>query len=164
LPVIGFAIRLKRIMEENDIREDQIEPIVQDIATYCLRHKIPYDTLIHSGREALFLEQKLGGPIEKIPEYIIQGKETIDRLEDQRQEILGKKKLARDELDTIVAELEKYGKDIPLIEHIEELENELYEARRSETTWKTRCARLVREAEKLDNRSGCLKLTRSWKR
>jgi hypothetical protein len=151
LPLIGFAIRLERIMEEGDIKEDQIESIIQDIATYCLRHKMSYDTLILSGREALFLEQKYGVPIEKIPECITQGKEIIDRLEDQRQEILVKKELAREERDTIVDELEKYGKNIPLIKRIKGLENKLCEARRSETTWKTRCARHARDVEMLDN-------------
>ena len=46
LPLLAFAIRLKRIMEENDINEDQIEPIIQDFATYCFRNKIPYDPLL----------------------------------------------------------------------------------------------------------------------
>jgi chromosome segregation ATPase len=151
LSPVGFAIRLERIMEENDIKEDQIESIIQDIATCCLKHKIPYDTLIHAGREALFLEQKYSVPIEKIPEYITQGKEIIDRLEDQRQEILVKKELAREERDTIVDELEKYGKDIPLIKRIMGTENKLCEARRSETTWKTRCAKHARDVEMLDN-------------
>jgi len=88
LPLIGFAIRLKRIREENDINEDQIEPIVQEFAVCRLIHNTPYDILIQIGREALYLEQKYGVPIEKIPEYITQGKKTIDRLEDQRQDIL----------------------------------------------------------------------------
>ena len=34
LPLLGFAIRLKRIIEENDIKADQIEHIIQDFATY----------------------------------------------------------------------------------------------------------------------------------
>jgi hypothetical protein len=38
LPLLAFAIRIKKIMEENGINEDQIEPIIQDIAAYCLRH------------------------------------------------------------------------------------------------------------------------------
>ena len=53
----------------------------------------------------------------------------IDRLEDQRQEVLGKKPQIREERDTIVAELEKYGKEIPLIKHIKELERELDKAK-----------------------------------
>src|SRR5215207_11068986 len=124
-PLLGFAIRLKRIMEDNGINEDQIEPIIQDFATYCLRHSIPYDTVIKSGREALYLEEKFGISVERIPEYIIQGKKTIDRLEDERQEILRKKQqdqeerhTIRQQRDTIVVELEKYRKEIPLIKHI----------------------------------------------
>jgi hypothetical protein len=153
LPLIGFAIRLKSIREENDINEDQIEPIVQEFALCRLRHNIPYDTLIQIGREALYLEQKYGVPIERIPRYIIQGKETIDRLEDRRRQILVKTELGREERDSIVAELEKYGKDIPLIERIKELENELYERRRSEKIWETRCKRLARDVQMLDNQN-----------
>ena len=134
LPLLAFAIKLKKIMEENDINEDQLEPIIQDFATYCLRYKIPYDTIIKIGREALYLEQKYGVPIEKIPEYINQGKETIGRLEDQRQEILRQKKQAGEELDAMQQELdriahefEKYRKEIPSIQRNIELENELAE-------------------------------------
>jgi chromosome segregation ATPase len=136
LPLLAFAIRLKRIMEENEINEDQLEPIIQDFATYSLRYKIPYDTIIKIGREALYLEQKFGIPIEKIPEYITQGKETIDRLEDQRLEILRQTQQATEDRDVIrqkrdafVAELEKYGREIPSIQRIKELENELAEAK-----------------------------------
>src|SRR5829696_4566236 len=137
LPSLAFAIRLKRIMEENDINKDQIEPVIQDFATYCFRYKIPYDTISKIGREALYLEQKYGVPIEKIPEYITQGKETIDRLGYERREILRQKKQAREELDaklqkldTIAHEFEKYRKEIPSIQRIMELENELEEAKK----------------------------------
>jgi hypothetical protein len=137
LPLLAFAIRLKRIMEENDINEDQIEPIIQDFATYSLRYKITYDTIIKVGREALYLEQKYGVPIEKIPEYITQGKETIDRLEYERLAILRQKQQAGEELDakqqkldTIVHEFEKYRKEIPSIQRIMELENELGKAKK----------------------------------
>ena len=37
---LGFAIRLKKIMEENDIREDQLESLILDINSYCLKHKV----------------------------------------------------------------------------------------------------------------------------
>jgi hypothetical protein len=137
LPLLAFATKLKRIMEENDINEDQIEPVIQDFATYYIRYKIPYDTIIKIGREALYLEQKYAVPIEKIPEYITQGKETIDSLEDQRQEILRQKQQAKEELDVmqqehhrIAHEFEKYRKEIPSIQRIIELESELAEAKK----------------------------------
>ena len=99
LPLFAFAIRVKKIMEENGINEDQIEPIIQDFAAYCLRHNVSYDTLIKSGREALYLEEKYRVPIEKIPEYIIKAKKTLDNLEDERQEILRQKQQAREDRD-----------------------------------------------------------------
>jgi hypothetical protein len=143
LPLLAFAIKLKRIMEENDINEDQIEPIIQDFATYCLRYKIPYDTIIKIGREALYLEQKFGVPIERIPEVITQKKETIDRLEDQRQEILRQKQQAREELeakqqelDTIARRFEKYRKEIPSIQRIMELDDELAEEKKKNEGYK----------------------------
>jgi hypothetical protein len=135
LSLLGFAIRLKRIMEENGINEDQIESIIQDIAAYCLRHSISYDTVIQSGHEALYLESRFGIPVERIPEYIVQGKKTIDRLENQRQDILSQKQQEREERDAIrqerdaiVAEVKKYEKEIPSIKRNKELEAELDEA------------------------------------
>jgi len=147
-----FAIRVKRIVEENDINEDQIESIIQDIAAYCLRHSIPFDTVIKSGREALYLEEKYDIPVEKIPELIIQAKERIDRLKDQTQEILRKKQQAQEECDAIrqehdiiVAELEKYGKEIPLIKRIKELEMELDEEKKLNEHYETRIIGLEKE-------------------
>jgi cell division protein FtsB len=160
LPLLAFATKLKRIMEENDINEDQIEPIIQDFAAYCLRHNVSYDTVIQSGREALYLEEKFGIPVERIPEHIIQEKETIDRLEEQRLEILRQKQQARKELDkilqerdTIVAELDKYGKEIPSIKCINQLETELDETKRSEKSYKTYCKRLAQDVSMLDTQN-----------
>jgi hypothetical protein len=141
LPELGFAIRLARIMEDNGINEDQIESTIQDFATYRLRHNVSYDAIIKSGHEALYLEEKFGIAVEKIPEIITQRKGTIDRLEAQRLEILRQKQheleeldAIRQERDAIVAELEKYRQEIPSIKRIQELDetkklNEYYETR-----------------------------------
>jgi hypothetical protein len=154
LPSLGFAIRLRRIMEENDINEDQIEPIIQEFATHCLRFQIPYDTVIKVGREALYLEQKYGIPVGRIPEYITERKHTIDRLEDQRQEILRQVRLAREErdarrqeLDEITDKLEKYRKEIPSIQRIAELEYELENEKRMNKMYESRVRVLTKERD-----------------
>ena len=126
---LGFAIRLKKIMEENDIREDQLESLILDFNTYCFSHNLTFDKVFESGYESLNLAYKFGIKVEKIPEYIIQGKKMIDRLEDQRQEILRQERQIREERDTIVAELARYGKEIPSIKRIKELETELDKAK-----------------------------------
>jgi hypothetical protein len=157
LPSLAFAIRLMRIMEENEIKEDQIEPIIQDFATYSLRHKIPYDTIIKSGREALYLEQIYGVPIEKIPEYITQGKKTLDRIEDERKEMLGEAQLAKIDRDAkqqerniISAKIEKYKTEIPLIQRIKELENALEEEKREKEQYKINVRALIKERDSAD--------------
>jgi hypothetical protein len=77
---LGFAIRLEKIMEDNDIREDQLESLILDFNTYCLKHNLPFDKVFESGYEALDLAYKFGIPAEKIPEFIIQGKKTIEEI------------------------------------------------------------------------------------
>ncbi len=152
LPLLGFAIRLKKIMEENGINEDQIEPIIQDFAVYCLKHNLSYDKVIQSGREALYLEEKFGIDVERLPEYLAQGKKTIYTLEDQRQEILGKKQHAledldaiRQERDKIRVELEKYGKEVPSIVRIDKLETELDKEKKLKEHYETRIIGLERK-------------------
>jgi chromosome segregation ATPase len=90
--------------------------------------------------------------VERIPESIIQAKKRIDRLEDQTQEILGQKQQAREELDTIlqdrntvVAELEKYRKEIPSIKRIKELEIELDEAKKLNEQYESSIIGLTKE-------------------
>jgi transcriptional regulator with XRE-family HTH domain len=154
---LAFAIRLKNIMEDNGINEDQIEPIIQDFATYRLRHKISYDDIIKSGREALYLEQTYDIPIEKIPQYITQGKKRIDRLEDQIKEILAEAQFARmdrdakqHERDIIAAEIEKYKMEIPSIQRIKELENALEEEKRKNEAYKIGERVLIKERDSAD--------------
>jgi chromosome segregation ATPase len=90
--------------------------------------------------------------VEKIPELINQAEERIDRLEGQTQEILRHKEQARKELDeilqehdTIVAELEKYKKEIPSIKRIKDLEMELHEEKKLNKNYETHIMRLEKE-------------------
>jgi hypothetical protein len=134
-------------MEDNDIREDQLESLILDFNTYCLRHNLTFDKVFESGYEALDLAYKFGIPAEKIPKFIIQGMKTIEELEGQRQVI-------QEEYDTILAVFEKYGKEKPLIEHIKALERELDETKESKKYCEARCRKLVGEVLKLDTQRG----------
>jgi hypothetical protein len=151
---LGFAIRLKKIMEDDDIREDQLESLILDFNTYCLRHNLTFDKVFESGYEALDLAYKFGIPAEKIPEFIIQGKKTIEELKGQRQELIEKKQVIQEEYDTILAVLEKYGKERPLIEHIKALERELDETKESKKHCEARCRKLVGEVLNPDTQRG----------
>lgn len=146
LAQLGFAVRLKRIMEENVINESQIEPIIIDFATYCFKHNLAFDKLIDGGYKALDLADKLGILVEKIPEYIVQATKRTQTLDAQRHDKIRDKERIQDEYDTIVAEREKYGNEKQLIERNKKLERELNKC-------EARCRRFE---EQLDNerRSG----------
>jgi hypothetical protein len=36
--IVGFAVRLLKIMEDNGIALNQVEPIISDFAIYCFKH------------------------------------------------------------------------------------------------------------------------------
>jgi hypothetical protein len=55
--VVGFSLRLLKIMENDGIDVNQVEPLISDFATYCFKHKISFDTLIQSGYKAFSLEK-----------------------------------------------------------------------------------------------------------
>lgn len=127
LAQLGFAVRLKRMMKENVINEDQIEPIVIDFATYCFKHNLAFDKLIDGGYKALNLADKLGTSVKNIPEYIVQATKRIQALDTKRHDKIRQTELIQEEYDTIVAEREKYGNEKQLIEHNKELERKLNE-------------------------------------
>jgi hypothetical protein len=52
-------------MEQNDINEDQIEPIISDLASYCYKHNLSFDVFIQSGYKALLLEKKFRVSVER---------------------------------------------------------------------------------------------------
>jgi hypothetical protein len=126
---IAFAIRLMKIMEQNDINEDQIEPIISDFTTYCYKQNLPFEDFVQSARECLNLANKFRIHGQEIPEYIAQGKKMIDNLEEQRQDLLREKQRVREERDALTSEIKKYGKEKQLIKQNEELKRELNKSR-----------------------------------
>jgi hypothetical protein len=122
---VGFAIRMIKIMEQNDIDVDLIEPIISEFTTYCFKNNLSFDNFVQSARECLNLGYELRISVQQVPEFIVQGKKMIDKLEEERQEILGEIQRIREERDKIIDEIEEYGEERQLIEQIKVLSREL---------------------------------------
>ena len=125
--ILGFAMRIKKVMEQNDINEDQIEPIISDLASYCYKHNLSFDVLIQSGYKALLLEEKFRVSIEKIPEYISKSKQILDNLENQIQTQQSKLHGLWTESETLNVKLEKIKNEYSAIEPSQKLSLELDE-------------------------------------
>lgn len=127
--IVGFAIRLLKIMEDNGIDVNQIEPIISDFAIYCFKHQISFNTLIQCGCEALALERELGVPVKMLSEHVTQAKITRDDLLDQSQTQLRMLRDAQSEYEIIKSKLEEFKKEYPLVESSIELKKELDETK-----------------------------------
>lgn len=125
--VLGFAIRIKKVMEENDINEDQIEPINSDFASYCYKHNLSFEELIQSGYKALLLEEEFRVSIEKIPEYISKSKQILDNLENQIKTQQSKLHGVWTTYETLNGKLEKIKNEYSAIEPSQKLRLELEE-------------------------------------
>lgn len=119
----GFAYRIKKIMEQNEVTEEQLEILLQDFATCCFKQKEPVGKLIQCGYEALCLSDKFGISVEKIPETIEQQKKVIDRQEERLKELMLELPAMEIKHANIVAGIEKYESEYHLIDQIEKLEN-----------------------------------------
>jgi DNA repair exonuclease SbcCD ATPase subunit len=140
---LGFAIRLLRIMEDNGINENQVEPIISDFATYCFKHQISFGTLIQSGYQALSLEEELGVPVKMLPDHITRAKETLDDLLDRSQKQLRMLRDAQSEHETINSRIDEHKVNHPSIAHNMELEKELDETKEKCKDYK----QIIKEAE-----------------
>jgi hypothetical protein len=127
--ILGFAIRLLKIMEDNGINVNQVEPIISDFATHCFKHQISFYMLIQSGYEALSLEKELGVPVKILAKHITQANETRDDLLDQSQTQLRMLRDAQSEYEIIKSKLEEFKKEYPSVESSIELKKELDETK-----------------------------------
>jgi hypothetical protein len=109
---VALAIRLKKIMEENDMNLDQFDDIISDLATYSFRHNLTIDTLIQSGHESITLQELFGLPAEKIVEHLDQLKRNLDNLVEETQRQLVNKREAQEEAEKIRSESEEIKKQI----------------------------------------------------
>ena len=114
-------------MEDNGINVNQVAPIISDFAFYCFKHRISFDTLIKSGYEALSLEKELGIPVKMLAEHITRAKKIYDDLLDKSQTEFAKLREANTECEKVVAEIEGYKKEYPLVERFIELKRKLNE-------------------------------------
>jgi hypothetical protein len=126
---LGFAIRLLKIMEDNGINENQLEPIISDFATYCYKHEKSFEKLIQCGYQALSLEEELGVQVKTLPDHIIRAKETLNDLLDKSQKQLRMLRDAQSEYETINSKIEESKVKYPFIARDIELEKELDETR-----------------------------------
>jgi hypothetical protein len=118
----GFAIRLKKIMEENDISYEQLENLALDFASCCFKQKLSPSNVFESGYEAFYLAEKFGISVDKIPETIVQEKKLVDQLDEKIRKLSLTFQTMEEKYAAIVSGIAKYGNEEQLIHRINELQ------------------------------------------
>jgi len=101
--IFSFAasIRLRRLLEDLEITEDQIESLLEEINIYCFKQQITPKDFVLKINEVSDLAMDLQTPIHKLPSFVNQLSSHKGKLE---REIANKKQ----EYNQVIKENEKY--------------------------------------------------------
>ena len=95
------SIRLRRLLEQLNITEDQVENLLEEISIYCFKQQITSKDFVLKINEVSDLAMDLQTPIHKLPSFVNQLSSHKGKLE---REIANKKQ----EYNQVIKENEKY--------------------------------------------------------
>ena len=95
------SIRLRRLLEQLNITEDQVENLLEEISIYCFKQQITPKDFVLKINEVSDLAMDLQTPIHKLPSFVNQLSSQKGKLE---REIANKKQ----EYNQVIKENEKY--------------------------------------------------------
>ena len=95
------SIRLRRLLEQLNITEDQVENLLEEISIYCFKQQITSKDFVLKINEVSDLAMDLQTPIHKLPSFVNQLSSQKGKLE---REIANKKQ----EYNQVIKENEKY--------------------------------------------------------
>ena len=95
------SIRLRRLLEQLNITEDQVENLLEEISIYCFKQQISPKDFVLKINEVSDLAMDLQTPIHKLPSFVNQLSSHKGKLE---REIANKKQ----EYNQVIKENEKY--------------------------------------------------------
>src|SRR4051794_11080820 len=103
IQIFSFAasIRLRRLLEQLEITEDQVENLLEEISIYCFKQQITPKDFVLKINEVSDLAMDLQTPIHKLPSFVNQLSSQKGKLE---REIANKKQ----EYNEVIKENEKY--------------------------------------------------------
>lgn len=125
IQVFSKAVRLKAILDERGLDEDQIESLIVNAETHCFRRKIEPQQFFNNIDEICTYSNNAGRKLSDLPLLIKQQQNHLQQLNNQVKEAGIKTSQAFQYYDATLQELENYRKDKPLRERIFQLELEL---------------------------------------
>ena len=127
LEIFSFAssIRLRKLLEQFQITEDQIESLLEEIDIYCFKQQIPPKEFVLKIKEVSDLAMYFETPVHKIPSYVNQLSIQKNRLEKEISIKKGKYNQMIKEYETTIDELKEYRAKKHLLYKVNDLQQTL---------------------------------------
>lgn len=125
IQVFSKAIRLKAILDERGLDEDQIESLIVNAETHCFRRKIEPQQFFNNIDEICTYSNNAGRKLSDLPLLIKQQQNHLQQLNNQVKEAEIKTSQAFQYYDATPQELENYRKDKPSRDTIFKLKHDL---------------------------------------
>jgi hypothetical protein len=114
------SIRLKRFLHEMGLKEEKIEDFARQLDIHCFKRSLTPDKFMDLVANIFSLSDKLGIPVEELPEHISKSKELPDNID-----LIRKQKEVMANYDITMADLEEFRRNRPLVETLKSKDMEL---------------------------------------
>ena len=113
------AIRLRRLLNINNLEEEQVESLIRNAANHCFKKGVDIQTFIENVASAADLSSELGIPIVEVPNHIRKIKEELGLI--NRRLLRKKHKLSQISVEFIMINirLQEFKKRLPTVDKAE---------------------------------------------
>lgn len=113
------AIRLRRLLNINNLEEEQVESLIRNAANHCFKKGVDIQTFIENVASAADLSSELGIPIVEVPNHIRKIKEELGLI--NRRLLRKKHKLNQISVEFIMINirLQEFKKRLPTVDKAE---------------------------------------------
>jgi hypothetical protein len=118
------SIRLKRLLDEMGLKEEKLEDFARHLDIHCFKRGLTPDTFMNLVANMSSLSDKLGVPVEDLPERINKSKESPDNID-----LIRKEKEVMANYNTTMADPQEYRRNRPSVETLKSKNMELEKAR-----------------------------------
>jgi hypothetical protein len=131
LVVLADSIRLKKKLDDMDLSEDQIESLIETCNIHCFKRSLKAEEFVNIINKVVALSQSLGIPVEQLPHYITQEKLELEKVKGETEDAKEKQDQVLQYYNVTMNDLEEYKRNIPLIDYITQVKNQLKEAKQT---------------------------------
>ncbi len=130
LNFVASSIRLRRILENYGLNEEQIESFIEKIEVHCFRRSLKVDEFINLISKISNISNNLDVPIDNLPEYVSQKKEELHEIVGKVVDLKTEKEDLLEENKLTMNILSEYQKNRPVAEKLAVTQRELEEITR----------------------------------